>query len=379
MILALTSRNQDLAWRLGSPYFRRLGLLHRAVDTGDELLRLALEFKPQVVMVNWELPDGDGFELCGTMRGLPELLHVRVLVAVRREHLSASVLRKADRAGAHDVVAIPCSDEELFQHLAQVLGLPRRLGRRIRVEIKVGVEDDRRLHLGIVKDLGIHGARVELPESPGRNFDSSRTLQLHMKRTPASRPVTVQAQVAWQAQLPDGRGVSLGLEFLNLDSSLRSALCELAFWEVVDGTDPMLTILQGDLTESTDFGDLPQRLRGRVEFDLAGLRYINSTGIRSWTFFLESLHRVESYIFSRCSPAFLHQATMVSRILGSGTVVSLYAPYLCEECGREEMRMLDVGHKATIADLEAAAQRCAGCGTDMILDDLSDQLFGFLE
>ena len=92
MILALTSRNQDLAWRLESDYFKRLGVIHKAVDTGAELLNMAMELLPQMVIVNWELDDMDGFELCGLLRAQPELIHTRVLVAVRKEQDRKSVV-----------------------------------------------------------------------------------------------------------------------------------------------------------------------------------------------------------------------------------------------------------------------------------------------
>jgi CheY-like chemotaxis protein len=380
LILILTSRNENISARLESSYFQRLGVIHHAEEMGEALLRRAIQLQPQVVIINWELPDPDldGFELCGMMRTRPELHQVRVLVAVRREHLSARVLRHAERAGAHNVVAYPCSAEELFQHLSQVLGLPRRLGRRIGVSIEAEVDGSNSRHQGAVRDLGIHGARVELRNVSRAELSGLRQVDLLMKRRANAHPVAVKANVVWQSPLgADGR-VGLGLEFVSMPSELRRQISELAFWELVPDTDPQLVVFMGDLTESTEFGDLAERLTGSVEFDLAGIRYINSTGVRSWVYFLESLEHLADYGFARCSPPFARQASMIPRMLGRGRVISQYVPYICEQCGREEIELLELAPDVTLQDLAQRRFDCPACQSVLSLDDIPEKLFGYL-
>jgi CheY-like chemotaxis protein/predicted RNA-binding Zn-ribbon protein involved in translation (DUF1610 family) len=378
LILALTSRNQDVAWKLDSPYFRRLGVIHKSVDTGAELLRLAIRLQPQLVIINWELPDMDGFDLCGMMRTRPELVHVRVLVAVRREHLSARVIRRAEHVGAHNVVAYPCDEEDLFQHLSQVLGLPRRLGRRIGVSLEAEVDGAGGKYRGEVKDLGVHGARVELCRVSGARLASLREVRLLMKRNGNGPAVGVDANVVWQSDVSSDGCATVGLEFSSMPSELRRQVSELAFWELVPETDPALVIFMGDLTESTEFGDLPQRLTGKVEFDVAGVRYINSTGVRSWVYFLEEIDHLDEYVFTRCSPAFARQASMIPRMLGKGKVVSQFVPYICEDCGKEEVELLEIGEESAVYDSEAMRFMCPICGTRLSLDDIPEKLFGYL-
>lgn len=378
MILALTSRNQDLAWLLESDYFKRLGVIHKAVDTGAELLHTATKLLPQVVIVNWELDDMDGFELCGRLRAQAKLVHTRVLVAVRKEHLSASVLRKAERVGAHNVLAYPLTNEALFQHLSKVLGLPRRLGQRISVSIEAEVEHAAGRHAGKITDLGIHGARMALEGVTDKKLSRMVNVTVDLKRHEKSRPITVEGKVVWRGRVTKGGTASVGLEFPSLPNLLRRQISELAFWELVPDSDPQIVLFMGDLTESTEFGDLLDEISGEVEFDVAGIRYINSPGLSSWVYFLDALRGVKSYSFSRLSPPFARQASMIPRMLGKGRVLSQFVPYYCEECGREELHLLKVKKDTDVEDLAESGFQCAACEHPLTLDDAPEKLFGYL-
>ncbi|MCD6498242.1 MAG: PilZ domain-containing protein [Deltaproteobacteria bacterium] len=379
MLLVLTSKNQDLVWRLDSSYFRRLGVLHKEVDTGAELLKQAIALRPQLMIVNWELPDMDGFDLCGILRTRPELLHMRIVVAVRKEHLSQTVIRKAEHSGAHNVIGYPCSDEELFQGLSQALGLPRRIGRRIRVTVDAKVTAGSDKWVGQVKDLGEHGARIVLPgadvEALRRHREFSVSMSRHMHQ---GRPIQAKAQAVWYGIDPEEGGASLGLEFVGLDSELRRGIIELAFWEILPDSEPTVVLFRGDVTESTEFGSLPEMLSGTVRFDLSGIRYINSTGVRSWVYFLEALQDVDEYEFVHASHSFVRQASMVPRLLGRGVVRSFFARYLCEACNVEELQLLEVEARTTVESLLVRRFHCPRCGAEMILDDIPDHIFGFL-
>jgi len=380
VLLVLTSKNQDLAWRLDSPYFRRLGVLHREFDTGHELLKQAILLRPQLVISNWELPDMDGFDLCGILRTRPELLHMRIVVAVRKEHLSQTVIRKAEHSGAHNVVGYPCSDEELFQGLSQALGLPRRLGRRVRVTVDAKVSAGADRWVGEVKDLGEHGARIVLPGADVEALRRHRAFVVSMSRhLHQGRPVQAKAQAVWYGTDSEEGGASLGLEFVDLDSELRRGITELAFWEILSDSNPTVVQFRGDITESTEFGGLPEMLSGKVRFDLSGVRYINSTGVRSWVYFLEALQNLDEYEFVHASHSFVRQASMVPRLLGRGRVRSFFARYLCERCNVEELQLLDVEDRTTTESLLTHRFNCPKCHSEMILDDMPDHIFGFLK
>jgi phosphoserine phosphatase RsbU/P len=89
--------------------------------------------RPQIVILDWVLPDIEGPELCRRLRSLP---HSQLIYAI----LLTSKTRKADvieglRAGADDYMAKPFDPDELFARMqvgARLLGAQVALTARIR-------------------------------------------------------------------------------------------------------------------------------------------------------------------------------------------------------------------------------------------------------
>ena len=119
----------------------------------------------------------------------------------------------------------------------------------------------------------------------------------------------------------------------------------------------------------------------RVEFDAAGVRYINSQGSRLWTAFLRDLDPEIAYTFSRCSIAFATQASMIVGFLGRGTVTSFMAPYRCEACDRDEVRLLQTAALAAEdgGELVVPRFRCPECSGPLVLDEIAERYFAFLQ
>ncbi len=132
--------------------------------------------------------------------------------------------------------------------------------------------------------------------------------------------------------------------------------------------------LAGQLDEKADLAPLAAQLSGPVELHLAGIQRVNSTGVRAWVDFLASLSSVTELVFSHCSPAIVTQLNTIYNFRGRARVRSLLAPYLCEACGNEEVRLLDAA--AARGPLPAFA--CARCGGPMEFDDLPERYLSFL-
>jgi CheY-like chemotaxis protein len=91
-------------------------------QSGSEALALALALLPDVVLVDWTLPDASGGELVAQLRAsAPELANVPVVVVSG----AASVKALAESIGAVPC-SKPCDVEQLLAAIERALsGLPR--------------------------------------------------------------------------------------------------------------------------------------------------------------------------------------------------------------------------------------------------------------
>jgi anti-anti-sigma regulatory factor len=135
----------------------------------------------------------------------------------------------------------------------------------------------------------------------------------------------------------------------------------------------------GEIDENADFAELRRRLKGNVVFHLAEVRRINSCGVREWVNFVRDLPSVTELTFTHCSPAIVTQLNMIYNFRGTAKVRSFYAPYVCDKCGHEEEKLLDVqsqfpgGKPGKVPDFT-----CEQCGEPMEFDDLPERYLSFL-
>jgi hypothetical protein len=135
----------------------------------------------------------------------------------------------------------------------------------------------------------------------------------------------------------------------------------------------------GEIDENADFADLRKRLKGPCVFHLAEVRRINSCGVREWVNFVRELPGVSELTFTDCSPAIVTQLNMIYNFKGPAKVRSFLAPYVCEGCGSEEEKVLDVQSHFSTGDIHKVPDfKCDRCGKRMEFDDLPERYLAFL-
>jgi CheY-like chemotaxis protein len=374
MITVLTTSNSAVLRQLGSRPFQRLGVRHRLATTGPEALEIIRRERPALAIIDTELPDMDGYELCAKVKADPELRGTRVMLVVGSMMTRAQLEQLGD-SGCDDVFSVPAPSDELYQHAARLLNLPCRAARRIQAQVRIEVNAGAQVIAGKVDNISASGAKVIL-EAP---VVGAKEVRMRLFRTDEERAAVVRARVVWQR--PDeGGGLAMGVEFFDLLPEMQRMLADLALWDIAETEDGLQVILHGDFTEVTDFEPLRVHLEGkpRVEFDLAGVRYMNSSGVRNWAAFLRLL-KESDYSFLRCSVAFTSQAGMVPAVIGKGHVLSFLAPYHCDECDRSEERLLQSAALTAPTPSIPPRFRCSQCGGDLAFDDVAERYFAFLE
>jgi eukaryotic-like serine/threonine-protein kinase len=60
-------------------------------------------------------------------------------------------------------------------------------------------------------------------------------------------------------------------------------------------------------------------------------------------------------------------------------VMSFYAPYACDACGREESLLFDaVAHGTQLQRLEPPPMKCPECAAQMAFNDFPERYFSFM-
>jgi len=91
----------------------------RIATSGEETLRIASTFKPDLVLLEGMIANPDGFETCQALRNHPELANLRILFvsAMTRDVDIARGLA----AGADGYITKPFSNSDIMDHLRKLV------------------------------------------------------------------------------------------------------------------------------------------------------------------------------------------------------------------------------------------------------------------
>lgn len=89
------------------------------VDDGDEAQMAAESFQPDIILLDWMLPNVSGIEICRQLRARPETLEIPVIMLTARAE-EEDRLRGFEK-GADDYVTKPFSMKELVARIHAVL------------------------------------------------------------------------------------------------------------------------------------------------------------------------------------------------------------------------------------------------------------------
>jgi CheY-like chemotaxis protein len=378
MLRVVTTNNVEVFRHLGSGPFQRLDVEHTVATSYDEALAQIQKLQPQIAIVDVDLAGGSGYELCKRVKAMPELDGIHVMM-VLSSVISREALTKLEGCGCDDVLAVPLHSDDFYHHIAQVAGLPLRRDRRMGVTLELRIPGEDAPIPGIVDNISAGGAGIVL-DGP---LEQGQQVVARLLHDGDDYP-DLDAVVQWAKPAAEPGKTEAGLAFSNLPMKTRLLLERLCLYDVTEtgGSDGrhVTVSLYGDFTEMTDFSTLSQRLQrvDDIDFLMHEVRYISSAGVRAWCDFLAKL-KGKSYSFRHCSMAFVSQAAMVPMSVGDGVVVSLEAPYRCETCDRDDLRLLERG-ALLVEDSHVVPPvlNCSTCGSTLEFDDVPDRYFAFL-
>ena len=132
-----------------------------------------------------------------------------------------------------------------------------------------------------------------------------------------------------------------------------------------------------DETFSQSCGQIPKA--ENVEFNLAGLKSINSTGIREWIKYSQSLTG-STITFVHCPKVFIDQVNMVQGFIPSGAKInSFYVPYYNEDTDTEKNVLFTYGKEYSDANVKLPTDVKDESGVAMEIDIIESKYFKFIK
>ncbi len=377
MLKVITSNNTAIFRELKSPNFQQLEMEQITVTTGAEALEKTRSQRPDLVVLDVDLPEVSGTDVCKLIKDDPALADTRVILVVSGSLKPDDVDRLSD-SGCDDILTIPTPAEDLYSHAARLLNLPQRQRSRVRAQVLMPSGSRVPVLRGEVTNISLEAVDIAIEQT----VELGTEVKVRLGRGGAGQAVLVKGSVVACEDDSHTMTKVLRVKLHGLRPEDERALADLALWEVVEKRHGVMVMLRGDIIEKTDFDALLKQLTSlNITFDMGGVRYLNSTGIRRWVEFLERLDTEAKYEFVRCSVAFVTQLGLVDRARGRGQVVSFKAPYYCEMCDRETQQLLQTRHLElhdgrTVP--EPPAFDCPHCGAALEFDELPERFFAFM-
>jgi CheY-like chemotaxis protein len=376
----VTSNNVDV-FRLLGQSLGRLKVDYAVAADQDELLARVASEHPQVVLIDVDLAGGSGYDACRRIKDDPALAQSHVIILLTpaippmRNRLSRKDIDRLYECGADDVLALPIHPDDFYHHLAHLAGLPYRRDRRVRIELELSWPGPDGTLTAHVTNAGAGGVGI----LADRELPVGTTVMTRLRQGDVVTPDT-SAIVAWCRQTPEGWTAGMRWDG---DPPIKTRLLleQVALFDLEPMEVGVAVTLHGDFTELTRFDTLATRLANEtfVEFDTASVRYMSSAGVRSWCQLVDAIPAGTRYRFRHCSVAFASQAAMVPMVLGRGEVISLEAPYVCEKCDHEDLRLLEISAIARDGDRPVPPRlSCLHCSGELVFDDVPERYFAFL-
>lgn len=148
--------------------------------------------------------------------------------------------------------------------------------------------------------------------------------------------------------------------------------------------------LTGDVDESVHFAPVIELVKRRteseavstVQFDLGNVTRLNSSGVRQWLRFLDTIQSMAAVEFIKVNQAVIEQTIVAPNFLGKegNRIHNFEAPYKCPECSHKILETLEPS-EVIVEDGEIIPPSfdCERCGALMDFDGEEKDYFGFLE
>ncbi len=195
--------------QLEETFFKRTGCKVLTANSGKDAIDKAGRDKPDLILLDYLMPDINGDEVCRLLKGSDETRHIPIIIvstSAKKEDIA-----KCFEAGADDYVTKPINPNDVLNRAAQMMNIPYRLHRRLSVNFRVVGEMPSQTFFGYSKNLSQSGILIECDNK----FDPGVELQLLLPVLQDEKQLHVRGQVVRTARDIQGEKNLLGIRFVD--------------------------------------------------------------------------------------------------------------------------------------------------------------------
>lgn len=188
-----------------------------ATSSASEAREMAGILQPDLVVLDYEMPEMTGADVCRNLRDNPQTAHIPVLILSIRD--DEETVKICKQAGAVGFLRKADGREALLESVARVLGVPRRRHLRVPCQYSVGIVENGRVHSGVLQNISTSGMFL----TTSRNFEPGMALRLRFNLPGVEEEIHILGEVVRTEEISD-QEYGFGIQFLELTPASRQSL-----------------------------------------------------------------------------------------------------------------------------------------------------------
>jgi CheY-like chemotaxis protein len=211
-IKLLLAGDAELFKHLDSTLLGRDDFAVNTTDNVEEVHRLANEWSPDLMLLDLDMANMGGDEICRQLKGCASTDHIPIIMIIKDG--GGDAITRCLAAGCEDVITAPIQQDYFHLTIEKHLSVRSRKYKRTRVTLPAMLTDDEDLR-GIIHTLSPRGAFIEMdpPPSPGRLMTIDFTLP------ESNDQISLKGIVRWSRRIKDSHPDGAGFEFVDIDEN----------------------------------------------------------------------------------------------------------------------------------------------------------------
>ena len=186
------------------------------VSSGDEALFKAQNDKPDLLILNFFMPDLNGFKVCRKLKGDSATEHIPVLIIAAHSDEDEDPSSLTRRAGCDGFIKKPLRHDDLVPLVEELLGVPPRRHLRSDVSLLCSITDEDGQRDGTILNLTAEGVFIETSPAPWQGD----IVKAEMSLDGTAPPTAFQLAVRWSRDNDEAGPVGAGCELLDTPEEL---------------------------------------------------------------------------------------------------------------------------------------------------------------